>query len=225
MRQFVPTSSAPLDARNTCCPTAVTYLRIARQTLSISRHYLCTIERCRLVALGFGSIGAAGCGGSNWTRHNISQTAPVFRDGRHRFAAVAMQSWSSSAAQGRRLLQVKSCARCPIRRARPGRSPRYRCRTAPMWNADFESMLNLRETNVPHKDDQRHRQGQPNRTVRCSLCDGEFGLIRHYRYRTALCSIRCVERFQLRRESDSRWLWRFELPERRSADRSASCRR
>jgi hypothetical protein len=81
------------------------------------------------------------------------------------------------------------------------------------------------DTDVPHQDDQCHREDRPNRAPRCSLCNGEFGLIRHYRYRTALCSIRCVERFQLRRESDSRWLWRFELPERGRKGQSAGCRR
>jgi hypothetical protein len=72
-------------------------------------------------------------------------------------------------------------------------------------------MQNLEETDMPHKDDQRNRQHRPNRAPRCALCDGEFGLIRHYRCRTALCSIKCVERFQLRREADSRWLWRFRV--------------
>ncbi len=64
---------------------------------------------------------------------------------------------------------------------------------------------------MPNKDDQRYRQDPPSRVPRCALCGGEFGLIRHYRCRTALCSIKCVERFQVRRENDSRWLWRFRV--------------
>jgi len=47
--------------------------------------------------------------------------------------------------------------------------------------------------------------------ARCALCNGEFGLIRHYRCRTALCSRKCVEHFAVRRENDSRWLWRFRV--------------
>jgi hypothetical protein len=72
-------------------------------------------------------------------------------------------------------------------------------------------MQDLEETDMPNKDDQRYRQDRPNRAPRCALCDGEFGLIRHYRCRMALCSTRCVERFQLRRENDSRWLWRIRV--------------
>ena len=64
---------------------------------------------------------------------------------------------------------------------------------------------------MPNKDDQRCQQSRPNRISRCALCDGEFGLIRHYRCRTAFCSVKCVERFRQRRESDSRWLWRFRI--------------
>jgi hypothetical protein len=41
---------------------------------------------------------------------------------------------------------------------------------------------------------------------RCAICDGKFGLIRHYSWRIALCSRRCVDRFKSREESDRRWL-------------------
>ena len=44
---------------------------------------------------------------------------------------------------------------------------------------------------------------------RCAICDGKFGLIRHYSWRTALCSRKCVDRFKSREESDRRWLLRF----------------
>jgi hypothetical protein len=69
----------------------------------------------------------------------------------------------------------------------------------------------LEETEMPDKDDPRYWKNRPNRSPRCALCDGEFGLIRHYRCRTAFCSIKCVERFQHRRDSDGRWLWRFRV--------------
>ena len=44
---------------------------------------------------------------------------------------------------------------------------------------------------------------------RCAICDGKFGLIRHYSWRTALCSRNCVDRFKSREESDRRWLLRL----------------
>lgn len=44
---------------------------------------------------------------------------------------------------------------------------------------------------------------------RCAVCDGKFGLIRYYSWRTALCSRRCVDHFKARREGDRRWLLRF----------------
>jgi hypothetical protein len=44
---------------------------------------------------------------------------------------------------------------------------------------------------------------------RCAICDGKFGLIRHYSWRKALCSKMCVDRFKSREESDHRWLLRL----------------
>jgi hypothetical protein len=41
---------------------------------------------------------------------------------------------------------------------------------------------------------------------RCAVCDGSFGLIRHYSWRTALCSKACVDRFKSRKETDRGWL-------------------
>jgi hypothetical protein len=41
---------------------------------------------------------------------------------------------------------------------------------------------------------------------RCAICDGSFGLVRHYSWRTALCSKKCVDRFKSRRKSDRRSL-------------------
>jgi uncharacterized protein (DUF302 family) len=40
---------------------------------------------------------------------------------------------------------------------------------------------------------------------RCAICDGKFGLIRHYSWRTALCSKKCVDRFRARQKCDLRW--------------------
>jgi hypothetical protein len=52
---------------------------------------------------------------------------------------------------------------------------------------------------------------QRNATKRCAICDGKFGLIRHYSWRTALCSKKCVVRFKSREEADRRWLIRLHV--------------
>jgi hypothetical protein len=42
--------------------------------------------------------------------------------------------------------------------------------------------------------------------TRCAVCNGKFGLVRQYVWRTPLCTRACVERFRSRRESDRAWL-------------------
>jgi hypothetical protein len=59
------------------------------------------------------------------------------------------------------------------------------------------------------------------RAARCAVCDGKFGLVRHYSWRTALCSGKCVDRFKARRQSDGNWVSRLQigfsqLPENRA---------
>jgi hypothetical protein len=44
------------------------------------------------------------------------------------------------------------------------------------------------------------------RAARCAVCDGKFGLVRHYSWRTPLCSKKCVDRFTARRERDRNWM-------------------
>jgi hypothetical protein len=51
---------------------------------------------------------------------------------------------------------------------------------------------------------------RPGRAVRCAVCDGRFGLVRYYAWRTPLCSRKCVDRLRARRASDWNWL---PLPE------------
>ncbi len=50
---------------------------------------------------------------------------------------------------------------------------------------------------------QNRRHAAPKR---CAICDGPFGLIRHYSWRTPLCSKKCVERLEARREENRNWL-------------------
>ena len=54
--------------------------------------------------------------------------------------------------------------------------------------------------------------------ARCAVCDAKFGLVRHYSWRTPLCSKKCVDRFRARRESDRNWMsWSLSTSRRRTA--------
>jgi hypothetical protein len=44
------------------------------------------------------------------------------------------------------------------------------------------------------------------RAAQCAVCDGKFGLVRYYSWRTSLCSKKCLDRFKARRASDLNWL-------------------
>jgi hypothetical protein len=45
---------------------------------------------------------------------------------------------------------------------------------------------------------------------RCAICDGKFGLVRYYSWRTAFCSKKCADRSKARQEGDRRWLCRLQ---------------
>jgi hypothetical protein len=45
---------------------------------------------------------------------------------------------------------------------------------------------------------------------RCACCDGKFGLIRYYSWRTPLCSKKCRDRFKASDENSLRWLRRLQ---------------
>ena len=49
------------------------------------------------------------------------------------------------------------------------------------------------------------------KTMRCAVCEGKFGLVRHYSWRTPLCSRKCVDRFKARRQSDHNWMGWFQI--------------
>ena len=44
------------------------------------------------------------------------------------------------------------------------------------------------------------------KAMRCAVCEGKFGLVRHYSWRTPLCSRKCVDRFKARRQGDHYWM-------------------
>ena len=49
------------------------------------------------------------------------------------------------------------------------------------------------------------------RPTRCAICEGKFGLVRHYSWRTPLCSRKCVDRLKARRQSDGNWIGCFQI--------------
>ena len=53
------------------------------------------------------------------------------------------------------------------------------------------------------------------KTMRCAVCEGKFGLVRHYSWRTPLCSRKCVDRVKACRESDHK-LIAHQTPENRA---------
>src|SRR6478736_2243935 len=65
---------------------------------------------------------------------------------------------------------------------------------------------------LPTRDPQEAKMGnspqhlQQFAAKRCAVCDGKFGLIRHYSWRAALCSRKCADRLKVRRDADRRWL-------------------
>jgi len=69
-------------------------------------------------------------------------------------------------------------------------------------NRDGEHEAGGEEANM-HNNSQQLRVGA---TKHCPICDGRFGLVRHYSWRTALCSKKCVDRFRARQEADRKWL-------------------
>ena len=50
------------------------------------------------------------------------------------------------------------------------------------------------------------------KATQCAVCDRKFGLVRHYSWRTPLCSKECVNRLRARRQSDRNWLGWLQVP-------------
>ena len=44
-----------------------------------------------------------------------------------------------------------------------------------------------------------------------AVYEGKFGLVRHYSWRTLLCSRKCVDGFKARRQSDHNWMGWFQI--------------
>lgn len=59
------------------------------------------------------------------------------------------------------------------------------------------------------------------KAARCAVCDGKFGLVRHYSWRTGLCSRKCLDRFRARGASDRNWLpWLQLAPDQATKNRA-----
>jgi len=56
------------------------------------------------------------------------------------------------------------------------------------------------------------------KAMRCAVCEGKFGLVRHYSWRKPLCSRKCVDRFKARRQSDHNWMGWFQIAFDRSVE-------
>jgi hypothetical protein len=61
----------------------------------------------------------------------------------------------------------------------------------------------------------------PDKATRCAVCDGKFGLVRHYSWRTPLCSSKCVDRLKARRHSDGNWMGWFQIAFDQSSENRA----
>jgi hypothetical protein len=75
--------------------------------------------------------------------------------------------------------------------------------------SDGEHEARANDDDSPEAEERKMRKPQhpcEGAVKRCPICGGRFGLIRHYSWRTALCSTRCVDRFRARQETDRNWL-------------------
>lgn len=61
----------------------------------------------------------------------------------------------------------------------------------------------------------------PGKVMRCAICDGKFGLVRYYSWRTQLCSRKCVDRFRARRATDGNWLFSLRIAFNQLCQRAA----
>ncbi len=52
----------------------------------------------------------------------------------------------------------------------------------------------------------RLKSHELDKAARCAMCEGKFGLVRHYSWRTPLCSRKCVDGFRARRQDDRNWV-------------------
>ncbi len=67
-----------------------------------------------------------------------------------------------------------------------------------------------------------HFEGQgSDKATRCAMCDRKFGLVRHYSWRTPLCSRKCVDHFKARRQSDGSWMGWLQIAFDQSSENPA----
>jgi Bacterial regulatory helix-turn-helix protein, lysR family len=99
-------------------------------------------------------------------------------------------------------MQVKLCARCPY--TPDDLATHYEPKAALHLCAKCDS--EEEEKNMLNSSLNLRR----GKAKRCAVCDGRFGLIRYYSWRTPLCSKKCVDRFKARWAGDRKWLRRLQ---------------
>ena len=107
----------------------------------------------------------------------------------------ALHTVSLSAVRLGRPLRSRSCT-SPVRDVRP--------RTG----GERQALPTQGRQEAKMRNSPQYRCNGPTR--HCAICDGRFGLIRHYSWRTAFCSKKCANRFKVRQEGDRRWLHRLQ---------------
>lgn len=102
----------------------------------------------------------------------------------------------------------------PLSAVRLGRPLRSRSRTSPVRDVRLRTGGERQALPTQGRQETKMRNSPQYRcngaTKHCAICDGRFGLIRHYSWRTAFCSKKCVNRFKVRQEDDRRWLHRLQ---------------
>ena len=108
----------------------------------------------------------------------------------------------------RRMMSAKFRARCPYtpRDLAGHYDPNAQLHICTKCGGRHEASTDYyphKSTGGNHANSARHHWNGEGK--RCAICDGRFGLIRHYAFRrTALCSRKCADRFKVRRNEDRR---------------------
>jgi hypothetical protein len=142
----------------------------------------------------------------------VSPTGGITHVPRRQAAPATMKRSAASPREPAR--ESQALRSLSLSAVRLGRSLRSRSRASPMHEVRQRTAGKLearptqdRQEPEMHNGPQYHCNGA---AKRCAICDGRFGLIRYYSWRTALCSKKCADRFKDRQDGDRRWLRRLQ---------------
>jgi hypothetical protein len=104
-------------------------------------------------------------------------------------------------------MQVKVCAECPytpddLSTHYDANAALHACAECDRFRQQARATQTLEGAKI--------LDSKTGKATRCVVCNGEFGLIRYHRWRTPLCSKKCVDRFTARQESDRKRLRRLQ---------------